>query len=62
MICMVDSLAPIAVKILLCRCSAQEIATNSGKKLLNKFPNTHHNPDVKSFMKIVESYGILGTF
>jgi len=28
------ALAPIAVKILLCRCSAQKIATDSGKKLL----------------------------
>jgi hypothetical protein len=27
-------LAPIEVKILLCRCSAQKIATDSGKKLL----------------------------
>lgn len=28
------SLAPIAVEILLCRCSAQKIGTDSGKKLL----------------------------
>jgi len=29
-------LAPIAVKILLCWCSAQKIGTNSGKKLKKK--------------------------
>jgi hypothetical protein len=30
---LINSLAPIAVKILLCRGSAQKIATHSGKKL-----------------------------
>jgi len=33
------ALAPIAVKILLCRCSAQKIATNSGKKLVKIISN-----------------------
>lgn len=35
------TLAPMAVEILLCRCSAQKIEANSGKKLLKN--NSIHN-------------------
>jgi hypothetical protein len=36
-------LAPIEVKILLCRCSAQKIATDSGKKLQKKISKRKKN-------------------
>ena len=57
-----DCLAPIEAASFFEVFYRKKDTADSGKQLLNKLSDTHHNSDMKPFMEIIENHGSFGVF